>query len=49
MEIDNKYLKEKATKEQKTREIIEVKLKKNAIHQELKDNALSINGNTFFE
>jgi hypothetical protein len=42
-------LRERFNKERSTREVIEVKLKKNAIHDELKENALAINANTFFE
>ena len=49
MEAENKRLREQLNKERASREVIEVKLKKNAIHQELKENATQINSNTFFE
>ena len=35
--------------EMQKREVLDVKLKKNAIHAELKDNYESISHNTFFE
>ncbi|CDW84841.1 UNKNOWN [Stylonychia lemnae] len=49
LELENKRLRDQVKKETSERQVIEVKLKKNAIHTELKDNASSINGNTFFE
>lgn len=38
LEIENKRLREAFKKESGERQVIEVKLKKNAIHTELKDN-----------
>ena len=49
LEAENKRLREALHRETADRQVIEVKLKKNAIHTELRDNAMSITGNTFFE
>eukprot|EP00347_Sterkiella_histriomuscorum_P003182 403365276 len=49
LELENKRLREQLQSEQKTRQITEVKLLKNAIHNELHDMADAINANTFFE
>ena len=49
MEAENKRLREAYEKERDQRLIIEGKLKKTAIHNELKENASSIASSTFFE
>ena len=49
LEAENKRLRELLDKERSDKQVIEVKLKKNAIHHELKDNQSLITNNTFFE
>jgi hypothetical protein len=49
LEKENKRLREVYYKERDERLVIEGKLKKTAIHEELKENAQAINANTFFE
>lgn len=49
LEAENKRLRELLDRERSDKQVIEVKLKKNAIHHELKDNQALITNNTFFE
>lgn len=42
-------MRDELRKEQSNRQVVEVKLKKNALHEELKDMSSAINENTFFE
>jgi len=49
LQSENKSLREALVKEKSSKDIIEIKLKKNAIHKELKENAESITDNRFFE
>ena len=49
LELENKRLKEQLKQEVDQKIILESKLKRNAILQELKDNSSHIQANTFFE
>lgn len=49
LEAENRRIREVCTKERDERLIIEGKLKKTAIHYELKEAAEAITNNTFFE
>ena len=49
LEKENKELRTKYNTEKEARDTIEAKLKKNAIMNELKENSMAINENTFFE
>jgi len=49
LEKDNDRLREKYHKEKESRQVIEVKLQRKAINQEIEDNFQAINDNVFFE